>query len=212
VSDYNWLSFYEVFDKFIKGEPRKNFKKMVKYMESGIFMCVQLDGLCVVCGHPKIKRDDKGRLHSIKEQAVIFPDGYSQYYINGIGFTKEEFEKFSQGKMSALEIMNWKNQDQKRVMAMNYGNDKLIKELNAKELSREKDACGNDMVLWKIEQEEEPMIFYEGIDNSKNEKIYLRLPPEFEKRRPIEAKLWTFKELWEEYQETGVLPEFVMET
>ena len=68
------------------------------------------------------------------------------------------------------------------------------------------------MVLWKIKGDDEPMIFYEGVDNSKNEKIYLRVPPMMEERRPIEAKIWTFAELWEEYEKTKIIPQFIKET
>ena len=168
----------------------------------------------LVCDRPKhIHRDEKGRLHSLSEKAIEYKDGWGLFMINGVRFMEEEWCKFTSGNMEAIDIMNEKNQDKKRVMIMNYGNEKLIKELKAKELSRERDAVGFDMVLWKIERKnEEPMVFYEGVDNSKNEKVYLRLPPEFETRRPIEAKLWTFKPLWEEYQRTGILPEFIKET
>ena len=56
------------------------------------------------------------------------------------------------------------------------------------------------------------VFIYEAIDPSKDEKIYLRLPPEFENKKPIEAKIWTWKVLWDEYEKTKKIPEFVCET
>ena len=172
------------------------------------------EDFCMVSDFPEfVKKDEKNRPHCATGASHRWRDGWELYHLNGVRFEKAEFNKFTSGKMDALDIMNEKNQDKKRVMIMNYGNEKLIKELQAVELSREKDAIGNDMVLWKVpRQGEDAMIFYEGVDNSKNEKIYLRLPPEFENKRPIEAKLWTFKPLWDEYLKTNVIPKFVKET
>jgi hypothetical protein len=156
----------------------------------------------IVCARPKwIERDEKDRLHSLKHQAIEYPDGWGLYMIHGVRFQKEEFEKFTQGKMDAIDIMNEKNQDKKRVMIMEYGNEKLIKELKAVLVAEELDDQNNSMKLWKIDREDDtPMIFYEAIDPSKNEKIYLRMPPEFENRTPSEAKCWSFKPLWDLYQ------------
>ena len=167
----------------------------------------------IVCERPKsINLDDKGRLHSPKKKSIEYKDGWGLYHLHGIQFTEQEFATFTSGKRDALSIMTEPNQDKKRVMIMTYGNDKLIQELGAVELSVEKDNLGYDMRLLKIANKEEPLIFYEAIDPSKNEKVYLRVPPVFETKRPLEAKLWGYAPLWEEYEKTGVLPEFAFET
>jgi NADH:ubiquinone oxidoreductase subunit C len=91
-------------------------------------------------------------------------------------------------------------------MMMVYGNNKLIKELKAKVVNTMVDENGYDMTLYSIEDttvetdsNDRFMVFYEAIDPSKNEKIVLRVPPMFKDKTAIEAKYWTFPELWEEY-------------
>ena len=154
--------------------------------------------ITMVCRMPKIYRDEKGRLHSTEHGAVVYPDGYSLYFLHGVAFTEAEFENFRTGKTSAIEIMAEKNQDKKRVLAMCYGNEKLITELGAKVMSEETDDLGYQMRILTIDRfNDEPMVYYEAIDPAKNEKVYLRVPPEFKDKTPTEAKLWTFKELFE---------------
>lgn len=96
---------------------------------------------------------------------------------------------------------------------MVYGNDRLIKELQAKPKNEEIDGQGNIMRIYSIKlSDDENMVIYEGICPSKNEKIYLRVPPEFENKKPIEAKCWTFAPAWDFYKETGEIPEMIIET
>ena len=108
--------------------------------------------------------------------------------------------------------MNHKNQDKKRVLAMAYGNEKLIKELKMESKSEEKDNQGNIMRIYSLKlSSNEKMVFYEGVCPSKNEKVYLRVPDEFENKRPIESKIWTWSPAWDYYQETGEFPELLIE-
>ena len=167
----------------------------------------------MVCDRPKtIQRDSVGRLHSLTGKAIEYKDGWGLYMIHGIRFAEQEWIDFTSGKMTAIEIMCEKNQDKKRAMILAYGNEKVIKELKANKLAEEIDSCGNPMRIWEItRKEDEPLLFYEGTCPSKKEIVYLRIPPTLKDKRPIEAKCWTFKRCWEDYQKTGVLPEFVTE-
>lgn len=213
ITDYEWISFYNFFEEIeiLKNDNFINFRKLI---ETNIFLQIQTERVCLICGMPEIlQRDDKGRLHSLSGPAIAWKDGYGQYYINGVPFDYDKWFKFTSDKMDAIEIMCEDNQDKKRVMIMNYENEKLIRELRAVEKSREKDNQGNDMVIWEIPQkDDDPMIFYEGVCPSKMEKIYLRLPPEYGGRRPIEGKIWSFPLLRREYAKTGKIPELTYET
>lgn len=180
-----------------------------------MFICIQLDWLCIVSGYPEyIKRDDKNRMHNPDGYAIEWKDWYGQYYIHWVWFTPEEWDKYR--KATALDIITRPNQDQKRAMMMVYGNDKLITELWAKVVNKMKDGMWYDMTLYCIEDksqegEDRYMVFYEAIDPSKDEKIVLRVPPEFRNRTAQEAKYWTFPQLWEEYEKTGKI-DFIKET
>ena len=168
--------------------------------------------ITIACRMPKIYRDNKGRLHSTTQGAVVYPDGYSFYFLHGIPFSETEFKDFTSGKTQAIDIMNEKNQDKKRVLAMVYGNAKMVKELNAKVCSEEVEDDGNLMRILSIDRENEtPLVYYEAIDPAKNELIYLRIPPEFVNKTPLEAKCWSFKELWVLSEKLGEMQKFEIE-
>lgn len=219
-SDLGWVAFYDYFDRagileqVCEKSKVEDYRKYRELMLCGVYDTIQMKNVCIVVEMPKKSHNDNhGRRHNMKGHSLEWSDGWGIYEIHGVRFDKDEYLKFTSGGMDALDIMNEKNQDKKRVMAMEYGNEALIKELKAIELSREKDNQGNDMILWKINiVGDDPIIIYQGTCPSKGEVIYLRVPPMMENKKPIEAKIWTFKELWLDYEKTGVLPQFIQET
>jgi hypothetical protein len=87
ASDFGWIAFYDTFIKLgvkIEDDLMNKFNIMREVIESGCFMSIQLEGLCVVSKMPlKINRDSENRLHSTTEAAVEFMDGYKQHYVAG---------------------------------------------------------------------------------------------------------------------------------
>ena len=217
IGDYWWLSFYDYFYKIgIKINKAKKFKELV--YKSNIFDSLCFKNIAIVYEHPQtIKKDDKWRLHNHQWAAIEWNDWYYQNYIHWVRFNYEEFEKFKKWILKAKDIINRPNQDQKRVMMMVYGNDKLIKELKAKTINKMKDDNWYFMRLLMIEdssqsqESERYMVYYEATDPSKNEKIILRVPPEFRNRTAYEAKLRTFAPLRDEYEKNKSLS-FTKET
>ena len=104
--------------------------------------------------------------------------------------------------MSAKEIIDRQNQDQKRAMLMELDYSELLEELKAEKIDTEVDGNGNTMNLYKIDlqDDENPALFYEAIDPSKNERIVLRVHPT-EVKTCMEAKLRTRAFLWDKHQE-----------
>jgi hypothetical protein len=100
-SDLGWTSFYSFFkDSCGIALDKYNELKMIRDCAEQSFLCIQLQGLCIVSKYPNsIKRDEENRLHCINGYAVQFSDGYGQYYIHGRAmpswifapFTKEQF-------------------------------------------------------------------------------------------------------------------------
>ena len=218
LADYGWVSFYDFFDQIglLDGRPeaRDKFRTFRdKVLRANVYDMIQLNRFCIVVALPKyVKRDQAKRVHSLKGHAIEFKDGYGINRIHGVKFDKTLFSRFTKGEVTALEIITHKNQDQKRAMAMAYGNEKLVNELKAQVVSEEVDKLGNTMRILVVKDSEEDLVFYEAIDPSKDEKVYLRIPPEFAIKTAREAKVWTFPVMWEEYEKTGKLPEFAIET
>jgi hypothetical protein len=222
-SDYGWVSFHDFFDRlklFNDSTARLGFRKLRDtVLAAGIYDMIQLKRFCIVISRPTEVHKGQRRLHNVKGHAVKFRDGYGVYRLHGVRLDKKLFDKFTSGKMTALEIITHPNQDQKRAMAMVYGNEKMVTELKAKEVAREIDNQGHTMRILAIAQKEDvPLVFYEAFCPSKVEKVYLRIPTAFalqsdtKMMTPSQAKVWTYPIMWEEYEETGVLPQFEMET
>ena len=76
----------------------------------------------MVCARPKhIHRNIVGRLHSDREQAIEYPDGYGLYMLNGVRFDEELWKKVVSRKMPFDEILKIVDVDQRK-QAMKYAN------------------------------------------------------------------------------------------
>lgn len=84
VKDYGWLAFYDYF-KEIGVLDHEEFERYKKSLETGIWDTIQLDGAWVVCEAPvETHLIDKDVLHKDGAPAVLWRDGYCQYWLNGI--------------------------------------------------------------------------------------------------------------------------------
>tara|TARA_R110001599_G_scaffold162606_2_gene351896 strand:+ start:7753 stop:8718 length:966 start_codon:yes stop_codon:yes gene_type:complete len=138
-SDLGWLAFYDTFLKLgvtLDKDLLERFKVMVEIIESGCFMSIQLEGLCIVSKMPiKLNHDEENRLHSIDEPSVVFLDGYKQYYVANRFIEAEIFEACDDLKKAKSIFFNEENEDVKAVMCFiireRYGDRRLLEMLNA---------------------------------------------------------------------------------
>jgi hypothetical protein len=79
-----------------------------------------------------IKRDERNRLHSANSPAIEFNDGFKLWYINGINFGFELWDKIINKKITALECINIKNIEQRIIALKEIGYENVIKELGGK--------------------------------------------------------------------------------
>jgi len=149
-------------------------------------------------------------MHCTTWYAIEFGDGYGQHYLHWVFFTPDEFEKSK--NIEAKELLNRKNQDQKRAMIMEADYVQLLKEANAKKLDSAIDGNWYEMNLYSVDlwDDTSNAVFYEAIDPSKEEKIVLRVHPT-EVKTCMDAKLWTWKFLWDKYKAKEEI-EFIKET
>ena len=138
VSDFGWLAFYDFFDRIGLEYNNEGFTKLKNLMKSGVYDMVQLDGLCVVCELPNIvnraidETTGIGRLHSIKEPAISWSDGYELHYLWGVYFEKDLWEQVVSGSMSAKDILKLENMEQRMCALKVYDQEKLFREIDAK--------------------------------------------------------------------------------
>jgi len=120
ASDLGWIAFYDTFIKLgveIEEDLMEKFKVMTEVVESGCFMSVQLEELCVVSKMPiYINRDEEHRLHSTVSSAVEFEDGYKQHYVAGRFIEPEVFEACDDLEKAGEIFFNEQNEDVKSVI------------------------------------------------------------------------------------------------
>jgi len=120
ASDFGWIAFYDTFIKLgvtIEKELMDKFNVMREVIESGCFMSVQLEGLCVVSKMPvMINRDSENRLHSTTEAAVEFIDGYKQHYVAGRFIEANIFEACDDLTKAGEIFFKEENEDIKSVI------------------------------------------------------------------------------------------------
>ena len=91
---------------------------------------------CIVSNFPKwIKKDAQNRPHCITGSQMEWRDGFATYYISGIRFEKEMFEKLINHKMSFQEILAIVDVDQRNQAMRFVGNEereKFLENVGAK--------------------------------------------------------------------------------
>lgn len=124
---------------------------MLQAKEVGLGMMFENDKneICLVpcC---QFKLDDKNRYHSLTEYAAGWPEGEKKYYIDGVYFEKDLWEKISKQTISAVEAVKIKNQEQKIVALKYLGWDKVIKELKAEEIDKKILKMDGQKLLHKV--------------------------------------------------------------
>ena len=139
-SDFYWLSFYDFFQK-LKIVKNKDFTQYKKLIDTGIFMTIQLDGLCVVSAMPTSIKREGTKMHNPNGYAVEFADGYGQHYFYGVYFEPEMFDKVK--VMTAKEALNIKNMEQRMAVLKLFGADRILSEIGAKLIDKSK--RGNEL-------------------------------------------------------------------
>jgi hypothetical protein len=124
-----WAEFYEKIG-IIKHD---DFKKYKKFLKSGVFYSVFLDGLAVVCGCPSfVARDAENNLHNDNRSAIAWPDGFELFYLQGEHFDKELWTKIISQTITAKEVMQIEDSDQRTIAISMLKPAELLKQLNAK--------------------------------------------------------------------------------
>jgi len=139
-SDFFWLSFYDFFQK-LKIVKNKDFTQYKKLIDTGIFMTIQLENVCVVSAMPTSIKREGTKMHNPNGYAVEFADGYGQHYLYGVYFEPEMFDKVK--VMTAKEALNIKNMEQRMAVLKLFGADRILSEIGAKLI--DKSTRGNEL-------------------------------------------------------------------
>ena len=101
---------------------------------------------CFVSERPHtLLRDDRGRLHHLNGPAIAW-EGFEIFAIHGVRFQRDLYHKVSQNKITAKEILQLENIEQRMCALKIKGAEALLQELEAKQIDSSA-ASGNELYL-----------------------------------------------------------------
>jgi hypothetical protein len=193
VSDYGWIGFYDYFQSlnhFTKYD-WSNFVKFKTLLQSGIYELLTFENVCIVSLKPKVKQDERNRLHCEDGPAVLFKDEFSMYFWHGIYIP----EKWIMNKepITKEDIMKETNAEKRRCLMEILGNKRYAELLDIEVINESMDLCKNKMKLFKTKEVDsilnEYLYFYHGICPSTKREYFI---PVEKCSTALEAKRKTF--------------------
>ena len=193
-SDTGWVAFYDFFERIgiCKNE---NFIKFKKLIQTRIFETIQFKNLCIVVRPPVEINRLENRLHSSTGPAIKWQDSYENYFLHGVRFEKTLWENVLNGKLSAKEIISLKNVEQKQAVIKELGYEKIIAELDAKLINKDKYGELIEVDL----QDDSSLARFVKVNCPSTDRIYLlRVSPSSQTCR--EGLAWMAYKKTEEYE------------
>jgi hypothetical protein len=173
--DADWASWYDYFRK-IKVVNNTKVNKYLGFLKSGAFYCMFFEKKAFIMSCPtSVKQDERKRLHSLTSPALEFKGGFKKYYIHGVEFTKEWWEKIVKGKLTAQEVFAIDNIEHRRVAYECMDKSKMTSLKDFKVLDEQVDEKGNKMkvVSFNVQNMKEDLIFLNVICPSTKREYYL---------------------------------------
>ena len=142
----NWILFINEFYPHLKvlQKNKRKVEAIKKIVEAGnAYIWISKEKLYIL-PFPEIHLNEKKQLHNLNGYALKFADKET-YWIEGVKFDKDLWQKVVGKKMSFKEIMAIKNIEQRMVALKMMDAEKLLKESKAKLL--DKSEKGNELYL-----------------------------------------------------------------
>ncbi len=147
--DLDWVLFYKYFSGKGVDVPPLFMEYAEKFLEALPAFLVTFTPICLISLPPiLISLDPQKRLHSNIKPAVTFRDDYQQYWVHGIAFTEDEFNKFILLEPKWDEVMTISNVEKRTTILTEHKNlfinsgakliaqDKEYSKINKQELDR----------------------------------------------------------------------------
>jgi len=110
----SWLLLYSFLEK-IGIVQNDIFFRYLEFLKKGIWSIQCFDEWCIVTEFPKkIHRDIENRLHSLNSSAVEWKNKDKNYFIHGISFKRDLWERVVADDIDPFEILKMQNQEQRQ--------------------------------------------------------------------------------------------------
>ena len=131
--DAGHLSFYDYFNEVVGLKEETNKVQGLISLAKSAGWALPHENICWVSErHQVLNRDNRGRLHCLTGPAVIYPDGWEIYAINGV-LVPEKVVKHPES-YTEEDINNEKNSEVIRVLAERLGWDKFLNIMGSKRI------------------------------------------------------------------------------
>ena len=188
--DSGWLSFYDYFDS-IKIKVTDDYKKYRDFIKSGVYDTILFNNFAIGCRRPNyISRDELNRMHSEERSAISWRDGFELYYLWGVNFTKELWQKVVRKELSFKQILAIGNIEQRMCTLKILGTEELLENADAKLL--DKSERGNELYL--VEDIFNQPAYFLKYKCPSTDRIYVKgVDPEIGKKGSAdECQAWSF--------------------
>ena len=158
---------------------------------------VMHEEFCIVSDFPEwILVDEKNRSHSEIKASHRWRDGFEIYHLHGVRFEKSLWEDVVNKRLSLQEIAVKITNTEQRIVAMQYlGGKRMAEEMKNVDIIAE-DEFGKVVELPVKDALNNSYRFLVATDPSKNEDVWIRIPPNI--KTPREAEAWSYQ--IEDYQ------------
>jgi hypothetical protein len=145
---------------------------------------------------PEIHVNERKRLHNLNGYALKFLDKET-YWIDGVKFDKDLWEKVVKKQLPAIDIFKIGNQEQKIVALKIYGWDRIVAELKPKILDRKWLLINGEVLehqVLEVSHNGWTGRFLKYVCPSTNKEGLLRVDHRIEETKTVEgARAWGFK-------------------
>lgn len=151
-----------------------------EFISFGIFEVIFLERFCIICELPKkISRNSQNKLHSEKNAAIEWQDGFGLYYWNGINVPKEWI--IYPDVITREIILSEQNIEKRRCITEIIGSEKYFELLNIICIDEAVDESNNLMKLFRTKDKDsfinEFLFFLHVIDPSTKREYFISVPP-----------------------------------
>ena len=152
-------------------------------------ICVFLGNIVLICEKPVCLWENR-LLHSEVKPAINWKDDTGIYFLKGVKFEKDLWQKIVSKTIPFKEAIKLENTEQ-RIVAIQYlGGKRLEKELGG--IIKAKDEYGELMELTKLKDTlNRNYLYLKVLDPSENDYIYIRVNPTC--KTPQEAEAQSYK-------------------
>jgi hypothetical protein len=136
-----WVGYYDfVLNELFTGHVREfeELNVLSKALKDVHFFIPFKDVVFISQTPVNITLDNRGRLHNEDAPALMYADGYSLFYLNGIQVPKWAIET-KRADIKPVDVLALENTEQRMVLMRYVGLSNFMKELNAKEIDSYKD-------------------------------------------------------------------------